>query len=500
MLEQQLALHNSEGLYGLMEQAGRALDAHLQHDWPHAQRLWIFCGQGNNGGDGYVLARLARQRGLIVEVYALGAPKPDSEAARAYQLWLADGGQVQTSLPVVSDATHGPDLLVDALLGIGPQVPLQGRVLEWIDYINRQPAPVLAVDLPSGLHCVSGAPLGTAVRASRTITFVGWKPGLLTGQGPELTGPITLCPLVTESIVTESMEAAALGHDDVTVSRFGTLLRADYGLARYALPPRSRTAHKGSCGRVLVLGGGLGMPGAIRLAAEAALRTGAGLVRVASRTEHQLLVLAGRPELMWAASGRSNTDYSASAAWASVRVLGPGLGQDEWARSLWSAQLALPGPLVLDADGLNLLAEAPVYREDWILTPHPGEAARLLACTVAEVEQDRLLAVRRLQQQYGGVVLLKGAGTLVSDGKTIWLCQEGNPGMASGGMGDLLSGIIAALWGQGLSPATAAWVGVCVHGEAADIAARDGERGMLASDLLPFIRRLVNPVESLDEH
>lgn len=495
MLEQQLALHNSEGLYGLMEQAGRALDAHLQRDWPHAQRLWIFCGQGNNGGDGYVLARLARHRGLIVEVYALGAPKPDSEAARAYQLWLADGGQVQTSLPVVSDATHGPDLLVDALLGIGPQVPLQGRVLEWIDYINRQPAPVLAVDLPSGLHCVSGTPLGAAVRASRTLTFIGWKPGLFTGQGSEVSGVVSLCPLGDQLLM-----ATLIGCDELTVSRFGTLLRADYGLARYALPPRSRTAHKGSCGRVLVLGGGLGMPGAIRLAAEAALRTGAGLVRVASRTEHQLPVLAGRPELMWAASGRSNTDYSASAAWASVRVLGPGLGQDEWARSLWSAQLALPGPLVLDADGLNLLAEAPVYREDWILTPHPGEAARLLACTVAEVEQDRLLAVRRLQQQYGGVVLLKGAGTLISDGKTIWLCQEGNPGMASGGMGDLLSGIIAALWGQGLSPATAAWVGGCVHGEAADIAARDGERGMLASDLLPFIRRLVNPVESLDEH
>ena len=500
MLEQQLALHNPEGLYGLMERAGAALDAHLQRDWPHAQRLWIFCGQGNNGGDGYVLARLARQRGLTVEVYALGAPKPDSEAARAYQLWLADGGQVQASLPMDPDATHQPDLLVDALLGIGPQTLLQGRILEWIDYINRQSAPVLAVDLPSGLHCVSGTPLGSAVRASRTLTFIGWKPGLLTGQGPELTGSMTLCPLVAESMVTESMAAVALGHDEVAVSRFGTLLRADYGLARYALPPRARTAHKGSCGRVLVLGGGLGMPGAIRLAAEAALRAGAGLVRVASRAEHQLLVLAGRPELMWSASGTSNTDYAASAAWASVRVLGPGLGQDEWARTLWAAQLALPGPLVLDADGLNLLAEAPVYREEWILTPHPGEAARLLACTVAEVEQDRLFAVRRLQQRYGGVVLLKGAGTLVCDGKIIWLCQEGNPGMASGGMGDLLSGIIAALWGQGLSPATAVWVGACVHGEAADIAARDGERGMLASDLLPFIRRLVNPVESLDEH
>lgn len=495
MLEQQLALHNPEGLYGLMEQAGAALDAHLQRDWPHAQRLWIFCGQGNNGGDGYVLARLARQRGLIVEVYALGAPKPDSEAARAYQLWLADGGQVQTSLPMDPDATHRPDLLVDALLGIGPQVPLQGRVLEWIDYINRQSVPVLAVDLPSGLHGATGCSLGSVVRATHTVTFIGLKPGLFTGQGPEVSGIVSLCPLAEQSRM-----ATWIGCDDLTVSRFGILLKVDYEAARRELPPRSRVAHKGRCGRVLVVGGGLGMPGAIRLAAEAALRTGAGLVKVASRIEHQSVILSGRPELMWSACGTCNTDYAASAVWASVRVLGPGLGLDEWARSLWEAQVLRPGPLVLDADALNLLAEAPVYREDWILTPHPGEAARLLACTVAEVEQDRLLAVRRLQQRYGGVVLLKGAGTLVCDEKNIWLCQEGNPGMASGGMGDLLSGIIAALWGQGLSPAVAAWVGVCVHGEAADIAARDGERGMLASDLLPFIRRLVNSVESLDEH
>ena len=179
-----------------------------------------------------------------------------------------------------------------------------------------------------------------------------------------------------------------------------------------------------------------------------------------------------------------------------MRALGPGLGLGAWSHSLWQQQLALPGPLVLDADGLNLLAESPCRRDDWILTPHPGEAARLLGCTVAEVEQDRLHSVRQLQRRYGGVVLLKGAGTLVCDGELVLICQEGNPGMASGGMGDLLSGIIGALWAQGLPQAEAAWVGVCVHGEAGDLAADAGERGMLASDLLPFIRRLVNPAES----
>ncbi len=207
-------------------------------------------------------------------------------------------------------------------------------------------------------------------------------------------------------------------------------------------------------------------------------------------------MLAGRPELMCQVSPTKASDHAEVAGWASIRVLGPGLGLGAWSRSLWQHQMALPGPLVLDADGLTLLAEFPCQREDWILTPHPGEAARLLGCSVAEVELDRLQAVRQLQRRYGGVILLKGAGTLIADANCVWICQEGNPGMASGGMGDLLSGIIGALWGQGLPQAVAAWVGACVHGEAGDLAAELGERGMLASDLLPFIRRLVNPAES----
>ena len=252
----------------------------------------------------------------------------------------------------------------------------------------------------------------------------------------------------------------------------------------------------GFAGTMLVLGGAPGMPGAIRLAAEGALRSGAGLVKVVTCAEHQAALLAGRPELMCQEAPTMASDHAALAAWASIRVLGPGLGLGAWSRSLWQQQLALPEPLVLDADGLTLLAEFPCRREDWILTPHPGEAARLLGCSVAEVERDRLHAVRQLQQRYGGVILLKGAGTLIADANCVWICQEGNPGMASGGMGDLLSGIIGALWGQGLPQAVAAWVGACVHGEAGDLAAESGERGMLASDLLPFIRRLVNPAES----
>jgi NAD(P)H-hydrate epimerase len=242
------------------------------------------------------------------------------------------------------------------------------------------------------------------------------------------------------------------------------------------------------------------MPGAIRLAAEAALRSGAGLVKVVALAAHQAVIQQGRPELMFHEPFIDQAQDQAVVRWASVRVLGPGLGLSDWARRLWAEQLASPGPLVLDADGLNLLAENPCHRDDWILTPHPGEAARLLGCSVAGIERDRLQAVQQLQQRYGGVVLLKGAGTLVCAENRLWLVDEGNPGMASGGMGDLLSGIIAALWGQGLCAADAAWAGACIHGEAADRAATDGERGMLASDLLPFIRRLVNSAERSNDY
>ena len=481
-LEQRLASALPGGLYDLMEQAGAALDTHLQQQWPQLRLLWICCGQGNNGGDGYVLARLAQARGITVRLFALGVPKAGSEAEQAWRRWLAVRGEVH-SCPAESEyAAEQPDLLVDALLGIGPESELRGAVVAWIDDINRRCLPVLAVDLPSGLHAQSGAVLGVAIRASQTLCLVGWKPGLLTGQGPELTGQLTLCSLGAEA------QVAGLASPP--------LQRVDYLRARSWLRPRSRTAHKGSCGRLLVLGGGPGMPGAIRLAAEAALRGGAGLVKVVTCAEHQATLLAGCPELMCQESPTMASDHAALAAWASIRVLGPGLGLGAWSRSLWQQQLALPGPLVLDADGLTLLAEFPCRREDWILTPHPGEAARLLGCSVAEVERDRLHAVRQLQQRYGGVILLKGAGTLIADTNCVWVCQEGNPGMASGGMGDLLSGIIGALWGQGLPQAVAAWVGACVHGEAGDLAAELGERGMLASDLLPFIRRLVNPAES----
>ncbi|MCK4608327.1 MAG: NAD(P)H-hydrate dehydratase, partial [Gammaproteobacteria bacterium] len=249
------------------------------------------------------------------------------------------------------------------------------------------------------------------------------------------------------------------------------------------LPERSSIAHKGCFGHVLVVGGDRGMAGAVRLAGEAAIRTGAGLATVATRGEHIMAVSGMRPELMCYGIN-SGVDLAPLLARASVVVVGPGLGRSAWSLDLWQTVINDTKPKVVDADGLNWLAENSGYSDNWILTPHPGEAARLLGCDTVTIQQDRFKAVRALQQKYGGVCVLKGAGTLVADADKIYICTAGNPGMASGGMGDVLSGIIGALLAQGLNLTEAARLGVMLHSHAADLAAeRFGARALLASDL-----------------
>ena len=248
-------------------------------------------------------------------------------------------------------------------------------------------------------------------------------------------------------------------------------------------------------GHVLVVGGDRGFGGAARLTAEAAARSGAGLVSLATRPEHVAPVLSARPEIMVRGVVDAD-DLSGLLKQASVIAVGPGLGRDRWGRALWSRVAEVAKPLIVDADGLNLLAESPRYRDDWVLTPHPGEAARLLARNTSQIQADRFAAVRNLRLRFGGVALLKGAGTLVSVENTrpVGVCSSGNPGMASGGMGDVLTGVIAGLVAQGFTLGDATELGVCLHAAAADAAALDGgERGMLATDLMPQLRRFVNP-------
>lgn len=371
------------------------------------------------------------------------------------------------------------EVIVDALLGTGLKGCVRKDSLALIETVNQSGRPVIAVDIPSGLCADTGAGLGAVIGARQTVTFIGLKRGLCTGQAADYTGELLFAGLGVEDAFARHGQPSALRINREEVIR--------------CLPPRPRTAHKGHNGRVLCAGGDVGMPGAIRLAAEACARTGAGLTAVITQPDNVLSIVTARPEIMVQGWQDKAHEISRRLEWADVVVIGPGLGQSDWSKALLFHFDATDKKMVIDADGLNLLALSPDYKNNRIMTPHPGEAARLLQTTVAAVEADRFAAVEQLQQKYGGVVVLKGAGTLVYDGRQIWVCTAGNPGMASGGMGDVLSGIIGALAGQGLSLPEAARVGVWIHSTAADLCARDGERGVLASDLFPYIRQLVNP-------
>jgi ADP-dependent NAD(P)H-hydrate dehydratase / NAD(P)H-hydrate epimerase len=463
--------------YTLMTRAGEAALSVLRGCWPSAQRIAVVCGPGNNGGDGYVLARLARQQRL--EVVAIGLHEParlQGDARSAYDDFIAAGGTVGGWQ---ANCLRGADVVVDAIFGVGLSRPVTGVAAEAIAAINHSDARVLALDIPSGLHADTGEILGDAVRAERTITFIGLKLGFYLGEGPNYAGIVMFDAL--------ELPAQALAHVQPSA------VRIDESAIVELLPPRRRTAHKGQQGSVLVIGGNIGMPGAARLAGEAALRTGAGLVTIATRHENVAAIVGARPELM--CRGVTSADeLSALIARADVLALGPGLGQDEWAQTMFATALSNDRRAVVDADALNLLAQSPRTNSHWILTPHPGEAARLLGKTAAEVQRDRLGAARDIATRYGGTVVLKGAGTLVVSVEGLpAICDHGNPGMASPGMGDVLTGVIAGVVAQSADLAAAARVGVLVHALAGDMAARRGERGLLATDLFAHLPTCVNP-------
>ncbi|HWU75916.1 MAG TPA: NAD(P)H-hydrate dehydratase [Rhodanobacter sp.] len=456
----------------LMRRAARAALESLHRHWPQLRRICVHCGPGNNGGDGFLLAVLAREAGWHVELVALG-DSSRGVAGSARARWLAGGGQLQP-WDAQADLPEA-QIHVDALYGIGLNRAPETAAAALIEQINRSGRPVLALDVPSGLNSDTGDCAGAAIRADVTVSFIARKRGLHTGHAADLVGKLELAGLGVPDGVLEQVDADA---------RL---------LSPAALPPRARAAHKGDNGHVLVIGGDHGMAGAVRLAGEAALRAGAGLVSVATRGEHACALNATRPELMV----RGVDGVQALLPLldrASVLALGPGLGQGGWGHALWLTALDAGKPLVLDADGLNLLAHEPRrFSMPVVLTPHPGEAARLLGMTTAELGRDRFAAVRELSRRYAAVVVLKGAGSLIAqpDGR-LEVCPWGNPGMASGGMGDLLTGIIAALLAQGCNAWQAACTGVGLHARAGDVAAEHGERGLLASDLLAPLRTLCN--------
>lgn len=463
--------------FELMQRAGRAASQLLHRQWPDRRNLAILAGPGNNGGDGYVVGREALEAGSQVTLIQIADPALlRGDALLARNAYLAAGG---VELPYEPGQYTDCELIVDAIFGTGLSRPVKGVAAQAIAEINNHAAPVLSLDIPSGLNSDSGVAMGETVVAHTTISFVAYKRGLFTGQAADYCGAITLASLGTRESVIKQLP---------TDTRLISALSTEFGL-----PARTASSHKGNYGHLAIIGGDHGMPGAAWLAGMTALRVGAGRVSLATRSSHVHMVNAC-PELMLKGI-ESLSDLDQLLEKTDVIGIGPGLGCGAWGQALLNRALQSDQPKVLDADALNLLARLSVRSEDWILTPHPGEAARLLGCTTKEVQSDRYAAATSLQQKFGGTVVLKGSGTIVRTSDCSWVCRRGNVAMATAGMGDVLTGLIAALVAQGMNPEDAAIQGVELHAEAGDRAARGRHRGLIASDLLEPIAQLVSPHE-----
>lgn len=469
--------------FDLMQRAGRAAFRVLTQHWPEAASITVCCGKGNNAGDGYLVAGLAQQAGLRVTLVQLGDPAAlRGDAARARD-WAASLGV---------DAQAGPPeniegaVVVDALLGTGIEGELRPPFAETAARINDSGRPVLAIDVPTGVSADTGAVTEHAVRAAVTVTFIGRKLGLYTGPAVSHAGAVVFDDLGVPGAVYRAVPGGCprLHYDTLTDA--------------YRLPARDANVHKHALGHLVVVGGDHSMGGAPLMAAEAALRCGAGMVSVITRACHRPAILARRPEVM-VVDADDAALRGAVLDKATTLVLGPGLGQAPWGQGLFEETLERGLPTVLDADGLNLFASLrAAARGPLVATPHPGEAGRLLGSNGAEIQADRPAAARALAERLSAAVVLKGAGSLVAapgtDGRAelLGLCAHGNPGMASAGMGDVLSGVIGALLAQGLGAGAAAAAGTCLHSYAGDRAADVlGQRGLLATDLLEHLLDIV---------
>ncbi|WP_462379647.1 NAD(P)H-hydrate dehydratase [Pseudomonas sp. Marseille-QA0892] len=461
--------------FELMQRAAAACWRALRGRWPNTQTITVLAGSGNNAGDGYLIAALAQRVGWAVKVWAVGDPaKLGADAAKAHAQCVELGVDIQ---PWRDDALLD-GIVVDALLGIGAKGSIRAPFDSAINAINQSGLPVLAVDVPSGLNADTGHAETPTVNATVTVTFIALKQGLFTGEAGAHVGSLVFDPL-------------ADGDSNNAPSQTRRLTAANLP----ALSPRSPTAHKGHFGHVLVVGGDRGMGGAALLMAESALRSGSGLVSVATRGEHVAAAQARRPEVM-THGVRSANELRAMIEKADLVVVGPGLGQGPWGRSLLSGVALADLPQVWDADALNLLASGNVrLPKDAVITPHPGEAARLLNASTRDIQADRYGAAKALAERYDTCVVLKGAGTVIAaPGGAVSVCDRGHPAMAGSGLGDVLAGLIGALRAQGMNAYDAACLGVWLHACAGERIGRAEGRGLAASDLPTYIRTV------LEEH
>jgi len=473
--------------YELMQQAAQAAFGVLLSEWPNVSELIVLCGSGNNGGDGFEMASLASEHDMSVQLVFDGDVNNLTGEAKQAAFNALNSGLV----PIPSDQVNwapSNGVIVDALLGTGTQGAPREPMASLIQQANDSGLPILAVDIPSGLNGLTGLVAGVCIKAHITVTMLLNKQGLYTGDAANYVGQVRLANLGVPKSARMSFSLASQLYNWQSIGNSNWF------------SPRSMNSHKGHFGHVLLIGGDYGMAGAISLASSAALRCGAGLVSVATRPEHVPIVVGRQPEVM--AHGIESAQHLKGLIdKASVIAIGPGLGKGPWGQQMLQQVMQSNKPVVLDADALNLIADGNIpHNLDErisVMTPHPGEAARLLKCNTQEIAQDRFFAAKKIGEQYESIVVLKGAGTLVASADQVNICHDGNPGMASGGMGDVLTGIMVGIMAQheielakhGLEVATAA---TCLHSAAADEAAKTGQVSLLASDLLESIRQLLN--------
>lgn len=461
----------------LMKRAGLFAFSTLEKTWPQATHIHVVCGTGNNAGDGFVVAQLAALAGYDVSVSQLGdvsTIQGDAFTARQELIQLEIHPQT-----FCTQNLEKADVIVDALFGTGLNKPISDPYTQCIQQINQAKKPVLALDIPSGLHADTGRIMGSAVMATHTCSFITQKIGLYTNQGQDTAGKVHFSPLFIPQAIYQNHCEVAQNHP------------LKFWLN--TLPLRLATHHKGVSGTVCLVGGHKTMMGAIQLAGLASLKSGAGLVKVITHKKHGVAITQAIPELMC----YTTDDLASQSNLANVIGVGPGLGLDNWGKNLFLQVLDTPLNKVIDADALKHLAQQAETSNlpknpNWVLTPHPGEAALLLGCTSQTIQQDRVTAIKQLHQKYGGVIVLKGNGTLIFDGTQMEICLAGNPGMAVGGMGDVLTGIIATFIAQGLSLWNAACLGVSLHAHAGDVLAnQNGQPGILPSEVAQVISQLL---------
>jgi|TARA_B100001250_G_scaffold392909_1_gene395146 NAD(P)H-hydrate epimerase len=467
--------------YSLMCRAGEAAQIIINTHYSEAKKIVIFCGDGNNGGDGFILASLLLKNNKNVIVISVGSKESLSEEAnQALNLYITNGGVVKKFEKAASYINEfEPDLYVDAILGIGISRNISGFYLEAINFLNSSSIPIVSIDIPSGLNSDTGIPMKIAVKASITIVLIALKQGLFLANAADYVGKIKFdglgVPLELYDIFRPSLRI-------MNLSSLPSIL-----------PMRSKSSYKGDNGTLLVVGGNENMGGAITLAAESALRSGVGMVKVATHIKNKDFILKRLPEVLCFGIETSNQLEDCLDDVDAI-VLGPGLGNSSWSNNLYRIIINSKLPIILDADALNILARDKEKRDNWILTPHPGEASKLLDKNSKEIQCDRMSNVKKISDRFGGVVVLKGCNTLVmQDGESSpSVCTYGNSGMAVAGMGDVLAGIIGSLVAQNIKPIEAAIAGVMIHALAGDAESINGKKGMIPSDLMSHIRRIVN--------